>query len=91
MIKQISTEDSTTILQEMCKAVNADYDTMDFSVPQWYYQYSWSMDDEEAFRVWLAEFLIKHKYVGKGKYRGQNHAYYEAGKILADYGWRLEI
>ena len=35
-------------------------------------------------------FLKKHKYVGSGTKHGQDWGYYEAGKLLGNYGWRTK-
>lgn len=90
MEKVISTEDSNIILAEMCKVIGVDFESFDFSQPNWYWQHTWTKEQEEAFRVWLGEFLVKNKYTKKGNYRGQNAGYYEAGKLLFNYGWVIK-
>lgn len=90
MKPQISVEHSQEILKEMCKRVGVDYDTFDFSKKDWYWEHQWSAEQEENFRVWLGKFLKKHKYVGSGTKRGEDWGYYEAGKIIGNYGWKTK-
>ena len=86
----ISEEHSDEILKEMCNRVGQDYETFDFKDPQWFLKHSWTREEEEDFRIWLGKFLKKHKYVGSGTKRGQDWGYYEAGKLLGNYGWRTK-
>jgi hypothetical protein len=90
-MKDITSKDSQTILKVMCKAVGVDYKNFNFNDKEWYCKYSWTVEEEDIFRIWLGKFLVDHKYAMKGTYRGQNAGYYEAGKILMNYGWKLKI
>lgn len=86
----ISPQHSLEILRKMCGAVGVDYDTFDFSKPNWFWDHTWTKEQEGEFITWLGAFLVKHKYVGKGTKRGQNWGEYEANKMMANYGWRVE-
>lgn len=90
-MKMISAEHGEVILTEMCKRVGVDYKTFDFKQNSWYSKHSWTKEEEESFRVWLGKFLVKYKYVTSGNYRGQNHGYYEAGKLIMNYGWKTAL
>ena len=81
---------STQILKEMFKRVGADYESFNFSQKNWFWSHSWSKEQEEDFRKWLGGFLVANKLVRKGKYRGQDNGYYQAGKLLSNYGWKLK-
>lgn len=92
--KPISKEDLATILVEMFKRVGLteeDYQTWDFSREGWYEDKVWTEAEQEDFQAWLGQFLSDHKYVGKRKYRTQNHGYYEAGKFIFQYGWKASV
>lgn len=80
----ISKEDSKTILMTLCAYADVDYYDIDFASPDWYTQHTWTPSEEQAFIKWLAEFLIKKKYVINNKKK----ALHEAEKIDAQYGWK---
>lgn len=90
MRKDITPESTEEILQEMCKRVGADYDSMNFEDPKWFQKYEWTKEEEESFRLWLADYLLKNKYVRPGIYRGQKNPYYQAGKLVFTYGWKYK-
>lgn len=90
MNKEISLEHSQEILVEMCKGIGMNVSDVDFTLPNWFQTHTWTGEQEESFRIWLGKFLVDHKYAKKGKYRGQNAGYYEAGKIIFNYGWKLK-
>ncbi len=91
MRRDISPEHSKEILTELCKRVGVDIKTVDFSKQDWFLQHEWTEEDDDNFRKWLGEFLKKHKYVGKGKKRGMDWGYYEAGKLVGNYGWKTKF
>ena len=91
MIKTvISREDMREILTEMCRRVGVDVNTMDFSKQNWYWDHEWTAKEEADFQKWLGVYLREHNYVGKGKKRGEDWGEYEAGKIIANYGWKTK-
>lgn len=87
---KISPEHTQEILAEMCKRVGVDAEMFDFDQKDWYWQHEWTLEEQDDFRKWLGKFLKKHKYVGPGKKRGQDWGYYEAGKIIFNYGWKTK-
>ena len=87
--KRISQEDGALILKELCNRVGEDSETFDFKQDEWYLTKTWTEEEQEDFRVWLGKFLEDKRYC-KGKYRGQNHGYYEAGKLIMNYGWKIK-
>lgn len=90
MNNTITKDHSVEIMTKMCDAIRVDYKDVDFQADHWYWSHTWTKEQEEEFRVWLGKFLVKHKYATKGKKRGQNAGYYEAGKLIMNYGWKLE-
>lgn len=90
MKNDILPEHTKEILTEMCRRVGVSYDSVDFNKQQWYQDHTWTAEEQDDFRKWLGGFLRKHKYVGKGKKRGVDWGYYEAGKLVGNYGWRLK-
>lgn len=51
----------TKILREMCSRVDADYDSMDFKSQDWFTQYTWTEINQNNFKTWMVEYLVKHK------------------------------
>lgn len=90
MKTEISPEHTEQILEEMCKRVNVDVKTFSFDKKDWFLEHEWTQEEQDNFRKWLGEFLKKHDYAGTIKKRGMDWGYYEAGKLLMDYGWRLK-
>lgn len=92
-MKLISKEHSDIILKELLRRVGQEdqFGTFDFSREGWFLEYTWTPSEEDDFRKWLGEFLVKHKYAMKGKYRGMNAGYYQAGKLIFNYGWKTKL
>lgn len=90
MRTDISSEHSHEILTEMCRMVGVDIKTFDFNKKDWFLEYTWAQEKEDDFRKWLGKFLRKYKYVGKGKKHGMDWGYYEAGKLIGNYGWKIK-
>lgn len=90
MRTDITPEHSNEILAEMCRRVDVTIETVDFSKKDWFLGHEWTLEEENDFRVWLGKFLKKHKYVGSGTKHGMDWGYYEAGKLLMNYGWKLK-
>lgn len=90
MKTDISPEHSHEILTEMCRRVGVDAKIVDFDKKEWFLEHEWTPEEEDSFRIWLGKFLKKHKYVGSGKKRGMDWGYYEAGKIMGNYGWKTK-
>jgi len=87
---EITSKYTEEILKEMFRRVGANYDTFDFKQRDWYYKYTWTEKEQEDFRVWLGKYLYKKKLLKKGKYRNQDKGYYQAGKLIFNYGWKVE-
>lgn len=82
---------SQEILKEMFKRVGIEgkeFKNFDFKKPQWFWDKTWTEEEQEDFRIWLGKFLVKNKYATNSKYRGQNGGYYQAGKFILNYGWK---
>jgi hypothetical protein len=49
------------ILQEMCRRVNVDYNTVDFTKDRWYMDHSWTLEEEKDFIDWLTKEVLSNK------------------------------
>ncbi len=85
----ISVVDTETILTELCNRVGVQRKTVNTAQSHWFWKHTWTEEEEEQFRIWLGKFLEEKKYC-RGKYRGQNRGYYEAGKVVMDIGWKTQ-
>lgn len=47
------------ILEEMCSRVEAK--NVDFKKKDWFWEKSWSEDEQEDFRKWMVEYLMENK------------------------------
>lgn len=47
----------TEILKKMCEMVDADYTTIDFTAPTWFWLYEWTTDQENEFKEWMYNYL----------------------------------
>lgn len=82
---EISREDSILILEKMCSMIGLSYDAVKFIRPNWFELHTWTPEQENEFIGWLAEFLIKKKYV-----RDKKRARHQAEKINMQYGWKTK-
>ena len=87
MLKLINDEQLKIILTKMCSRVGVKYKDINFAEEGWFQKHSWAKEEQDSFQKWLGDKLTEWKCVKKGKYRGQPHGYYEAGKFLMNYGW----
>lgn len=87
---EILPEHMRAIIAEMCKRVGVNAETIDVKKERWFLEHEWAQEEEEDFTVWLGKFLVKHKYVGRGTKRGVNWGYYEATKLVGNYGWKIK-
>jgi hypothetical protein len=46
-----------TILRKMFELVNANYDTFDFTQDNWYWEYTWTPEQEKIFHTWLYGYM----------------------------------
>jgi hypothetical protein len=46
------------ILFEMCQRVGADYYKINFQSSDWFHQYTWTIYEENDYKVWLYDYLL---------------------------------
>jgi hypothetical protein len=73
----------TAALTEMFKRVGRKYSPEAISKPEWFYKSTWTSQQQEEFRQWLAKLIIRRlSYPAKKAGR-------EAGWFIFNYGWRV--
>lgn len=65
-------------LIEMCNRVGVDFNKLDFSIPDWFREHSWTVEEEADYRKWLIK-LIRTKGIHKPEF--------QADMFLLTYGW----
>ena len=88
-MKPITPEHTDEILSEMFRRVGEEYSPELTAKPGWYLVYQWpSIEAYRDWLVWLARFLLRHRYVYRFKSKGKPQAVYEAEKLDFCYGWK---
>ena len=82
------------ILKELCLRVGADYDSIDFTDPQWYSFYTWEEKDQKDFKSWLIDLfhnnLKARKELLSNPYtRNKKHLEKCCNFFIFNYGWKL--
>ena len=54
----ITEKHKTKILKKMCKAVKADYNSIDFKT-DFYLDHEWTEKQQEKYKKWLTKFLMR--------------------------------
>ena len=72
------------LLEKMFEAVGADYESFDFTAPEWYRKYSWTEEQEAAFSEWATKQIMKNKKLPK-KAAESKMAFW-----LLNYGWPIK-
>jgi len=88
-MKSIKEQHSEELLKEMLSRVGANYETFDFTEPNWFWKHEWTQAEQDDFQTWVSQKLIEWKYVKRralGKYTPE----YEASKIVNNYGWKTK-
>ena len=48
------------IKRKLCQAVGVDWKTVDFHKDGWYLEHTWTQEQEDEFKEWLADYLYKN-------------------------------
>jgi len=83
-----------TILEKMCEAVNADYNTLDFKSPDWYTSYEWTEEEESKFKNWFVSYLQKNaqarNYFMRTPTKSKETLRKVANEFVFNYGWKYK-
>jgi hypothetical protein len=81
------------ILQEMCRRVNVDYNTVDFTKDRWYVDYSWTVEEEKDFTDWLTKEVISNRKKYKPVFPMTSSTYFVKKSVewfVLQYGWKYK-
>jgi hypothetical protein len=82
------------IFAVMCRLVNTDYNKVNRTKKDWYWEHEWSIETDRLFRDWYADYL--HKMSGaqrelyNRKYMSKADCIKAAEWFLLDYGWKIK-
>ena len=82
------------VLRNMCKFVDADYDSIDFTHPTWFWTYQWDNKTQDTFISWLTDYLYNDKDARKELMRHPRKKRKECERAAVffvwNYGWKLK-
>lgn len=83
-------EELKIILDEMCSRVGAK--DIDFEENEWYLKYSWTEEEQEDFRKWLADFFYNNSKVRRVFHiiKSKRECNKASGMFILNYGWRTK-
>jgi len=80
------------ILKKMCKKISVEFEDIDFKKPNWYWDFSWTKEKQDEFKVLLINYLKENKEARKELmvFPSKNKKQLErlANEFLIDWGWR---
>ena len=59
------TESLKFILEKMCSYVDVNFEDIDYTEDNWYWEYEWTQEDEADFIEWLANEIKTNNKVRK--------------------------
>jgi transcriptional regulator of NAD metabolism len=82
------------IVKHMCEIINIDYDTINTKEEDWYQKHSWTIEQENNFIDWLANYLYTNKQARLELYNvshkfTKTQCKKKAGFFVFNYGWKL--
>ena len=82
------------ILIKQCKSVGADYDKINFKKNDWYWDYEWTQDKEQEFKLWLIDYIKNNKEARNDlmSIPSTNKKFLEkfADQFILNYGWKIK-
>lgn len=79
------------VFGEMCQRVGVKLEEFNFNRPEWFMDYSWTVAEQDDFRKWLIDYLLKHKEARKAlltfQTKNKKLIAKAADWFILDYGW----
>ena len=77
----------------MCESVGVDFDTFDFDQENWYWQHTWTTDEENRFKQWLVHEIYNNTKLRKATMhfpiRNFKNIEMAVEMFMLNYGWRV--
>ena len=82
------------ILKKMCEMAGVKFEDIDFSDKLWFTKHLWSVEKEEEFTKWLADYFYKSKgareEIMEIPVKNKNHCRKASENFVFFYGWRYK-
>lgn len=53
------------IIQKQCEFANIEFNSIDFDNTDWWYENTWTSEQEELFKNWFIDYLYNNSKAGK--------------------------
>lgn len=83
-MNKVTNKHREEILKEMFIRVGADYNEELVQQEGWFQKYSWSKEEEEDYKEWLINYLVKNLKIPK------TMAEESSSWFLLDVGWKYD-
>lgn len=74
--------------------VGADFDKINFKNTNWFWDFEWTEKQEDSFRKWLIEYLLKEKEVRmeimRWPRKDKKIILKLANEFIGNYGWKIK-
>ena len=82
------------VLRKMCKMVGADPNKINFKKNNWYWDFSWTEQDEHDFINWLSEYLLDNadarSELMNNPIKNKKRTEALAREFVLNYGWKTK-
>jgi len=82
------------VLHGMCLIGGCDFESIDFSAKNWFHKHTWTKEEQDAFRDWLADLVYDETLVRNQllEHPIKNKKYCKrfADEFVFSYGWRIK-
>jgi len=86
------TEHLQVALRKMCNMVGADPDKIDFKSHNWFWQYTWTKEQEQEFIQWFADYLYNNTKARQellhANRKNKKYCRKAAEQFVWNYGWK---
>lgn len=82
------------VLEEMCKRVDVDYNSLDFSDDMWYNKYTWTIKECKSFEKWLSDLVYNdtkaRNELMRFPIKRRKNCDMLAAEFVFNYGWKFK-
>ena len=82
------------VLIEMCHRVGANFQEIDFQAHGWFWEHTWTKEEEKSFIDWLTEHLYNNK-AARDEFcswprKNKKHLKRIAESFIWNHGWKVK-
>ena len=94
-MKENVSEELKYVLSNMCNVIGIKFEDVNFDKEDWFEDYSWTMQQEADFIIWLTNILLKEDHIRESLLAHPEKDFaicLEAAQtFIALYGWNNEL